>query len=183
MRISADAGFQCGCSPRPLSIVPLCRAVRSEGEAAHHRFAKSKVISFNNQQNQMTINNESPFGENIHIYSRKEALADGEQVDVSKFASEASIKFPVFFTRMAYGQSVAVSEDMKKEDEIARLRHVLKILRNAIEECNIRTDRLRFRITINDEGIRVERVLLMAVCGPIDVDDPRPAITVMLPQD
>ncbi len=47
-------------------------------------------------------NNESPFGEVIHSYTRAQALADGVQVEVSKVAAEAGIRFPVFLTRTVY---------------------------------------------------------------------------------
>ena len=43
--------------------------------------------------------NESPFGEVIYAYTRKQAVADGVQVDVTKTAQEAGINFPVFITR------------------------------------------------------------------------------------
>jgi len=40
--------------------------------------------------------NESPFGEVIYSYTRAQAVADGVQVEVTKTAQEAGIKFPVF---------------------------------------------------------------------------------------
>ena len=43
--------------------------------------------------------NESPFGEVIYAYTRKQAIADGVQIDVTKTAQEAGIKFPAFITR------------------------------------------------------------------------------------
>ena len=40
--------------------------------------------------------NESPFGRVIYAYTRKQAIADGVQVDVTKTAKEAGISFPCF---------------------------------------------------------------------------------------
>ncbi len=40
--------------------------------------------------------NESPFGPVIYSYTRAQAVADGVQVEVTKTAQEAGIKFPVF---------------------------------------------------------------------------------------
>ena len=54
--------------------------------------------------------NESPFGEVIYSYTRSQAIADGVQVDVSKVAAEAGIRFPVFLTRAVFDNYVAVAE-------------------------------------------------------------------------
>ena len=70
--------------------------------------------------------NESPFGEVIYTYSRSQAVANGVQVDVTKTAQEAGIKFPMFLTRAVFDQYVA---------------------------------------------------------GPLDLDDPQPAITLLLPDE
>ena len=43
-----------------------------------------------------TNQNESPFGEIIYSYTRAQAVADGVQVEVTKTAQEAGIKFPCF---------------------------------------------------------------------------------------
>ncbi|MFZ1074602.1 MAG: hypothetical protein WAO21_14335 [Verrucomicrobiia bacterium] len=39
-----------------------------------------------------TNNNESPFGEVIYSYTRKQAIADGFQVEVTETAKEAGIR-------------------------------------------------------------------------------------------
>jgi type I site-specific restriction endonuclease len=49
-----------------------------------------------------TNQNQSPFGEVIYSYTRAQAVADGVQVDVSKVAAEAGIRFPVFLTRTVF---------------------------------------------------------------------------------
>ncbi len=45
-----------------------------------------------------TDKNESPFGPVIYSYTRAQAVADGVQVEVTKTAQEAGIKFPMFLT-------------------------------------------------------------------------------------
>ena len=54
--------------------------------------------------------NKSPFGEVIYAYTRKQAIADGVQIDVTKTAQEAGIKFPVFITRGVFDAYIAVPE-------------------------------------------------------------------------
>lgn len=49
-----------------------------------------------------TNSNESPFGPVIYAYTRRQAVADGVQVDVTKTAQEAGIKFPMFLTRAMF---------------------------------------------------------------------------------
>ena len=47
-------------------------------------------------------------GEVIYTYTRAHAIADGSQVDVTKLAQEAGIRFPVFLTRAVYDAYVTV---------------------------------------------------------------------------
>ena len=68
-----------------------------------------------------TNNNESPFGEIIYTYTRAHAVTDGYQVDVSKTAQEAGIRFPVFLTRAVYDAYVTLPPDVEAQDEAGRL--------------------------------------------------------------
>ena len=49
-----------------------------------------------------------PFGPVIYAYSRAQAVADGVQVEVTKTAQEAGIRFPVFLTRAVFDGFVTV---------------------------------------------------------------------------
>ena len=68
-----------------------------------------------------TNQNESPFGAVIYSYTRAQAVADGVQVEVTKTAQEAGIKFPVFLTRAVFDNYVAVPEGVTGQDEAGRL--------------------------------------------------------------
>ena len=65
--------------------------------------------------------NESLFGEAIYAYTRKQAVADGVQVEISQTAREAGIRFPVFLTRAVYDAYVTVPEGVTCQDEAGRL--------------------------------------------------------------
>ena len=65
--------------------------------------------------------NESPFGPVIYSYTRAQAVADGVQVEVTKTAQEAGIKFPVFLTRTVFDSFVTVPEGVTGQDEAGRL--------------------------------------------------------------
>ena len=89
-------------------------------------------LSINNKPS--TINslmNSQPF-ETIYTYTRSQAIADGFQIEVTKTAAEAGIRFPVFITRGVYEQCVAVPPGVTGQDESGRLWDVVWMLRFAI---------------------------------------------------
>src|SRR5580700_11464334 len=77
----------------------------------------------------------NPFGEVIYAYTRAQAVADGFQVEVTKTAQEAGIKFPVFITRTAFDAYVTVPPNVTGQDEAGRLWDVLWMLRFAIRKA------------------------------------------------
>jgi hypothetical protein len=128
-------------------------------------------------------NNESPFGPVIYAYTRKQAIADGFQVDVTKTAQEAGIKFPVFLTRAVFDAYVAVPPDVSGQDEAGRLWDIVWMTRFAILRSHRQTDRLPVALYVRNDNRRAKLVKLIASCGPLDMDNPQPAITIMLPDE
>ena len=124
---------------------------------------------------------ESPFGKLVHAYTRKQALADGEQVDVSETAREAGIRFPVFLTRAVFDAYVAVPPKAEGQDEAGRLWDVVWMTRCAIGQSRPGADRVAVSLYVRNDRRRPKLVQLVALCGPLDMDDPQPAITIMLP--
>jgi len=130
-----------------------------------------------------TNQSESPFGKVIYAYTRKQAVADGVQVEVTQTAQEAGIKFPVFLTRAAFDRYVAVPEGVTGQDETGRLWDVLWMTRFAIFRARPGVDRIPVALYVRNDNHRARLVKLIATCGPLDVNDPQPAITVMMPSD
>ena len=130
-----------------------------------------------------TNNSESPFGEVIYAYTRAQALADGFQVEVTEAAKEAGILFPVFLTRAVYDAYVTVPPGVEAQDERGRLHDVLWMLRFAIHKAQPDQDRLHFALYVRNDNRRPKLVKLIATCGPLDIDEPRAAITVMMPSE
>ena len=124
--------------------------------------------------------NESPFGPVIYSYTRAQAVADGVQVEVTKTAQEAGIKFPVFLTRTVFDGYVAVPEGVTGQDEAGRLWDICWMLRFAILRSHGHTDRVPVALYVRNDNRRAKLVKLIAQCGPLDMDDPQPAITLML---
>ena len=130
-----------------------------------------------------TQNETSPFGEIIYSYTRKQAIADGVQVDVSSTAKEAGIRFPVFITRTVFDAYVTVPPNVSGQDEAGRLWDVVWMLRFAIGKATRGQDRLPFALYVRNDNRAARLVKLIAMCGALDIDDPQPAITIMLPDE
>ena len=129
----------------------------------------------------MNTNNEnSPFGEVIFSYTRSQAVADGVQVEVTKTAQEAGIRFPVFLTRAVYDAYVTVPPGVTGQDEAGRLWDIITMARFAILRSRPGCDRLPVALYVRNDNRAPRLVRLTAVCGPLDIDDPQPAITIML---
>jgi len=127
--------------------------------------------------------NESPFGEVIYSYTRKQAVADGVQVDVSTVAAEAGIRFPVFLTRTVFDAYVTVPPGVTGQDEAGRLWDLVWMLRFAILKAQPGQARLPFALYVRNDNRAPRLVKLIATCGPLDMDDPQPAITAMMPDE
>ena len=121
------------------------------------------------------------FGPVIYSYTRSQAIADGEQVEVTKTAAEAGIRFPVFLTRGVYEQCVAVPPGVAGQDEAGRLWDVVWMTRMAIIRARPGCDRLPVALYVRNDNHRPRLLKLVAMCGPLDIDEPAPAITLMLP--
>src|ERR1039458_827622 len=83
------------------------------------------------------------FGPVLYSYSRSQAFADGLQVEVSKVAQEAGIRFPVFLTRAVYDSFVLIPPGVTGQDEAGRLRDVVWMLRFALRKAQRGQARLR----------------------------------------
>ena len=123
------------------------------------------------------------FGEPIYTYTRAQALADGLQVDVTQTAQEAGIRFPVFLTRTVYDKYVTVPEGVTGQDEAGRLWDIVWMTRFAIIRARPGCTRLPVALYVRADNTRPRLTKLVAVCGPLDFDDPQPAITVMMPDE
>ena len=124
------------------------------------------------------------FGPVIYSYTRSQAVADGVQIEVSKTASEAGIKFPVFLTRGVFDSFVTVPPGVTCQDEAGRLWDIVWMLRFAILRSRAGAQRIPVALYVRQSNTERPRLIkLIATCGPLDIDDPQPAITVMLPDE
>jgi hypothetical protein len=119
----------------------------------------------------------------IYAYTRKQALEDGFQVDVTSAAKEAGIRFPVFLTRSVYDAFVTVPPDVTGQDEAGRLWDIVWMLRYAMKCSREGCNRTPVQVYVRNDNRSPRLVKLVAVCDALDMDDPQPAITIMMPDE
>lgn len=125
------------------------------------------------------------FGPAIYTYTRKQALADGVQVQVPPtITAEAGFKFPVFLTDTVVAECVRVPQGVTGQDEDGRLWDILTMLHHAIRNHPSGAERIQFSLYVrNLETEALSLVNLHAACGAMDIDDSRAAITIMFPEE
>lgn len=120
------------------------------------------------------------FGEVISTYSRSEALADGELIDVTKTAKEAGIKIPTAVSKAVWGYMID-NEDKPDEKQIdIKTWDVCFMLSFAIRISKNNSNILKYPITRISNG-KTEDVILKAIIGP--GDDPNPVMTILMPDE
>ena len=126
---------------------------------------------------------ENFFGGIIYAYTRAQAVADGVQVEVTKTAQEAGIRFPMFLTRAVYDAYVTVPPGVTAQDEAGRLWDIVWMTRFGIIRARPGVDRIPVALYVRNDNQRSRLIKLIATCGALDIDDPQPAITVMMPDE
>jgi hypothetical protein len=119
----------------------------------------------------------------IYSYTRAQAIADGFQIEVTPTAKEAGICFPVFLTRAVYETYVTIPPGVEGQDGLGRLWDILWMLRFAVRRAIPGRDRLPFALYVRNDNRPAKLVKLIAHCGPLDIDKPEPAITIMMPDE
>jgi hypothetical protein len=143
----------------------------------------------------------------VYTYTRSQAIADGFQIEVTKVAEEAGIRFPVFLTRGVWDKYVALPNDTpaQGQDDLVprsgpktwgthieaglgsqsgRLWDIVWMLRFAIIRAKPGVTRVPVALYVrNSDSHPARLVKLIATAGAVDIDDPAPAITVMLPEE
>ena len=127
---------------------------------------------------------EAYFGPAVYTYTRAQAILDGFQIEVTKAAQQAGIRCPVFITRGVYDLCIAVPPGVTGQDEAGRLWDVVWMLRSAITRAQAGAVRIPVALYVcNSNSHRARLTKLVAVASAVDIDDPAPAITVMLPEE
>ena len=124
------------------------------------------------------------FGEVIYAYTRKQAIADGYQVlltgDYAGLARDIGWKYPVYLTRGVWDLAEQAAASETDENDLSGVLWDILMVARFGEE--ITDDTRKFYVTLKTVG-RHRRHLFYVQVGPTDIDDPAPAITIMMPED
>ncbi len=126
----------------------------------------------------------SIFGDPIHVYTRAQAIADGNLIDVTETAREAGFRVPVAITAAAWADCVAWSaQDNRRQttqDEAGRLWDVLWMASLAARGAGGAQQLLfaLYRIQRGGRGVRPARTKLRLIIGP--GDDAAAVITILM---
>jgi hypothetical protein len=118
--------------------------------------------------------------------TRKQALEEGKQRDITETAKEAGLLVPVFITATVWDTWITHDEPGAKtgEDEKRRLRSILDKLLYFIRvhrQTN-KSNLIYFPVPLTRGG-KEENVQLMSQLGPLERADRRPCITIMTPEE
>ena len=69
------------------------------------------------------------------------------------------------------------------QDEAGRLWDIVWMLRFAVRKSQHGQNRLPFALCVRNDNRRPRLIKLIATCGPLDIDNAQPAITVMMPDE
>lgn len=131
------------------------------------------------------------FGEVIHTYTRKQAIEDGYQIGLATIAADGKIslndqmlqmyKFPVFLTSSVYE---IIDKAVNNKQHCNSWTGVLRDIIYMSVYCSDPIDEATHAFTVRITGARRKKDYRMVVkCGPMDIDDPTPTITIMMPED
>lgn len=131
----------------------------------------------------------------IFSYTTKRAVEDGVLIPAdSKLRSEAAIKFPVYFTNAVWDKYVEIPKEFESiQNYNGRLGDILYMFAFQAKKCSGSVLRFRFTCQVpkslpwmqNEKKSSISfqhrEITLKAVITAQDVNDPSPAIFIMLP--
>jgi hypothetical protein len=113
----------------------------------------------------------------ISVYTRAQAIDDGELVDVSETASEAGFRYPVAVTRAVWAMIENIPASKRGQDVAGRLWDVLWIAK--LQAKRVGGMQTMFSLIMHHG--RKSWVTFKMYCGP--GDEGEPVITIMLPDE
>lgn len=124
----------------------------------------------------------------ISVYTRRQAIDDGFQIDANEgdFAevTRQNFKFPVYMTTGVYELIEKAVANRRWCNDLKGVWHDICWMARLAICANRDGDRVGFRVIIRGAGRR-SNYLMVATVGArgLDIDDAEPAITIMLPDE
>jgi hypothetical protein len=124
------------------------------------------------------------FGEVIYAYTRAQAIADGEQVELTDDLTQMAqqlYKYPIYLTRSVFDLiERAVNNKRHCNDWKGVLWDILYMSQKTGRRLDPQTT--QFTVIITGAARKKYHTFLIQ-CGPIDIDNPAPALTIMHPEE
>ncbi len=120
------------------------------------------------------------FGENIHSYSRKQAIEDGVLIDISELAKECGFKVPVAITSALMNKYLEPDEENRSLGQSFEGRAWDMLFLLFIKAKSVSNSCVFISMEINVRSVK-KTVSIKAVIGPGDTLDP--VLTIMLPEE
>ncbi len=118
----------------------------------------------------------------VYSYTRKQAIADGVLIDVTKEALESGFKVSTAVTDHLYHRYLIPSPELEKEGQSTRGRlHDLFMMTMAAASVRWNGNRVYFDVLFLTAPRVLKKVRCLAIVGPND--DLSPCLTIMLPED
>jgi hypothetical protein len=127
------------------------------------------------------------FGETIYSYTRAQALDDGQQVDANigdlGDVTPQHFRMPVYMTAGVFAiMETAVNNPRYSYQDYKGIWHDVCTMAGLAIRASRNGSEVAFRVIIKGAG-RKSLYTMVAQCGPVDIDDARSCITIMLPED
>ena len=130
------------------------------------------------------VNNSDPLFNLIYAYTRKQAIEDGNLLDVTAQAKESGFKVPVCVSLNLYAKYITPPSGLEGEGQSVegRLHDLFTMcmlgIQKQLNEC-----RVNFKVLflMKSQPRSLEEVEVVCQIGPDD--DMKPCITLMLPED
>jgi hypothetical protein len=127
------------------------------------------------------------FGKTIYSYTRERALDDGVQVDanIGDFGdvTPQHFRMPVYMTSGLFAiMEQAVKNPRYSYQDFKGIWHDVCHMAGLAIRASRDSSEVAFKVIIKGAG-RKSLFTLVAQCGAVDIDDARPCITIMLPED
>lgn len=120
----------------------------------------------------------------IYTYTRKQAIEDGYQVEVTGDVTKQFLKYRVFMTEGVFETiQRAVNNEKYCNDFDGILHDIVWMAYLKIKMMADRgTDTVYFKVIITGAGRKKYYNMVLQI-GATDIDDPTPAFTIMFPED
>jgi len=117
----------------------------------------------------------------ISTYTKQDAIDDGIFIDITEQASKAGFKIPVAITKNLFSTFISSAKSDEVEAEADTNKRLDVFLKQMYQECltaNRNNSILTAKIYLDNK-----RAVVWAVIEGTSPSDPRPTITIMLPED